>query len=137
MAAGPRFRIFGIPVRIDPTFFVIVAVLGVTTDLQFLLIWVPVVTVSVLVHELGHAVAFRAFGMQPNILLQGMGGLTSATGSMPPSRELVVSLAGPLTGLVLIGLPALWLDGRVPDDSSGLDLTLRILVFVNIVLVAS
>ncbi len=132
MASGPAFRILGIPVRIDPTFFVIVALLGFTGDLQFLLIWVPIVTVSILVHELGHAIAFRAFGKQPQILLQGMGGLTSATGSLSPSRELVVSLAGPLTGLVLIGLPALWFDTRVAATSSDLDTALRILVFVNI-----
>jgi len=133
VAAGPSFRLLGIPVRIDLSFFVIVALLGFAArDLGFIVLWVAVVTVSVLVHELGHGVAFRAFGKRPQILLQGMGGLTSAPGTLSPVRDIVVSLAGPLTGMVLIGLPALWLQGQEATSSPGWDTALRVVVFVNI-----
>jgi Zn-dependent protease len=131
---GPAFRVFGIPVRVDPTFFLIAGILGFGVgDLTFLVTWVIVVFVSVLVHELGHAVAFRAYGQQPQILLQGMGGLTWATGRLTGGRDIVVSLAGPLTALVLLGLPALWLDHSMQGLSSTWELVLRMLFFVNVI----
>ena len=132
--SGPAFRVFGIPVRVDPTFFLIAGILGFGVgDLTFLVTWVIVVFVSVLVHELGHAVAFRAYGQQPQILLQGMGGLTWASGPLPPGRDIVVSLAGPLTALVLLGLPALWLDHSLQSASGTWELVLRELFFVNVI----
>ena len=131
---GPAFRVFGIPVRVDPTFFVIVALLGFGVgDLTLLVSWVVVVFVSVLVHELGHAVAFRAYGRQPQILLQGMGGLTWASGPLSGGRDIVVSLAGPLTALVLLGLPALWVDHSMEFASSTWDLVVREVFFVNVI----
>jgi Zn-dependent protease len=133
VASGPSFRVLGVPVRIDPTFFVIAAVLGIGGgSLGFVATWVVVVTVSVLIHELGHAVAFRMFGKRPQILLQGMGGVTSASGELRPVPDILVSLAGPLTGLVLIGLPALVLERSAVGASPWWHTTLRILVFVNV-----
>ncbi len=132
MAAGLRFRIFGIPVHIDASFFLIALLLGVGGGTAvFIVSWVVVVFVSVLLHELGHAVAFRIYGQRPRIVLQGMGGLTSGSGPLTGSSDIVVSLAGPLTALVLLGLPAFLLQN--PTGSSGTwDLVLRELVFVNI-----
>ncbi len=131
---GPSFRIFGIPVRIDPTFFVIAAVLGLGGDVTFLVTWVVVVFVSVLVHELGHAVAFRAYGEQPQVLLQGLGGLTWASGTrLTGGRDIVVSLAGPLTALALLGLPAWWFTQTIEGTSSTWDLVMREIFFVNVV----
>ena len=40
-------------------------------------IWVAIVFISVLVHELGHALVGRMFGLDPQIELHGMGGTTS------------------------------------------------------------
>ena len=40
-------------------------------------IWLAVVTVSILIHELGHAVAIRYYGYRPWITLYGLGGLAS------------------------------------------------------------
>ena len=131
--SGPAFRVFGIPVRVDPTFFLIAGLLGFTGDLTFLVTWVVVVFVSVLVHELGHAVAFRAYGQEPQILLQGMGGLTWASGRLTGARDIVVSLAGPLTALVLLGLPALWLDQTIESTSATWDLVVREVLFVNVI----
>jgi Zn-dependent protease len=132
--SGPAFRVFGIPVRVDPTFFLIAGILGFGVgDLTFLVTWVVVVFVSVLVHELGHAFAFRAYGQEPQILLQGMGGLTWASGRLNGGRDIVVSLAGPLTALVLLGLPALWLDHSIAGASSTWELVLREVFFVNVI----
>jgi Zn-dependent protease len=65
--------------------------------------WMFIVFVSVLVHELGHAVVSRAFGYQPTITLAWMGGHThpNAPGPIPWHKDVVLTLAGPLFGLLL------------------------------------
>jgi len=65
-------------VTVLPSFFLVAAVLGgMTADLRTLVVWVAVVFVSVLLHELGHSAMGLAFGLEPSVLLHGMGGTTS------------------------------------------------------------
>ena len=131
VASGLNFPIFRLSVTIEASFFVIVALLGFGLGtLAFIVSWVVVVLVSVLLHELGHAVAFRIFGQRPRIVLQGFGGLTSGSGPLTEARSIVVSLAGPLTGLLVLGVPALVLADDVGNSMR--DIVLRELVFVNI-----
>jgi Zn-dependent protease len=72
-----------------------------------IMLWMLIVFVSVLVHELGHALVARAFGYRPSIQLVGLGGLThpNANETVPWHRDVLVTLAGPLSGLAL-GLTA-------------------------------
>jgi stage IV sporulation protein FB len=105
-------------VRVQPAFFIIIVVLGaIPYPMPYPITWVVIATVSVLVHELGHAVAFRGYGLAPSITLHGMGGLTTASvgehGTPPftPLRSVVTSLAGPFAALFLFGVPA-WLAAR-------------------------
>ena len=65
---GLRFRLFGFPVRVDVTFFLIAAFLGLgagEVDIGLMLTWVALLGGSVLAHELGHAVAARSLGLGP------------------------------------------------------------------------
>lgn len=105
MGRGLRFRLLGIPVRIDLTFFVVVALVGwggAQTDAS-LVVWIVVAFVSILWHELGHAIVFRIYGMRSEIVLHGMGGHTIPTEGPRPSRwgNVLVALAGPGFGLLL------------------------------------
>ncbi len=63
-------------------------------------VWVAIIFVSVLVHELGHALVSLAFRYRPSIQLVALGGLTqpNAPGPIPWNREVLVTLAGPLVG---------------------------------------
>jgi stage IV sporulation protein FB len=103
-----QVSLFGIPIRISPSFFLLAAVLayGRSANPPLLVTWLVVVLVSVLVHELGHALAFRRFGHSSEIELHSMGGHTQSTGGGPLTngRLAVVSLAGPLAGFVLAAL---------------------------------
>jgi Zn-dependent protease len=115
-AAAPGFRIAGIPVKIQPVFLMLIIFIGLFYPPAFIVTWVLIATFSVLVHEFGHAFAFRAFGLKPRITLHAMGGLTSASGdssspAFTPGRSIVTSFAGPLSALVLFGIPALWYAG--------------------------
>lgn len=102
-----RFRLARIPVRIHPFFWL--STLGLTfrshVSPMEIGIWVLAVLVSIIVHELGHAVAFRRFGCESRITLYGFGGLASAEpgarGSPTGWSQIVVSAAGPFAGFAL------------------------------------
>jgi Zn-dependent protease len=103
-----NFRLFGFPVRIHPLFWLGAALLGAWTlelGLLYMAIWIAVVFVSILVHELGHAIAFRRFGSDAHIVLWVFGGLAVPYSSVAGrGRRIVVSLAGPGAGFLLCGL---------------------------------
>ncbi len=112
------------PVRIQGWFFLIAVLFGLRRDYlpsEYIFEWIIVVFVSVLVHELGHAMAFRHYAQEPKVVLTGMGGLTYGSAPFQTRREdIVTSLAGPLTGLVLLGLPAYFLKQGLDFDSNQL-----------------
>jgi stage IV sporulation protein FB len=104
-----RFRLFGFPVRVHPFFWIITILFNGDALLrlgpEYLLIGVAVVFVSILVHELGHALAFRRFGADADIVLYAFGGLAIPTNDISGRwRRIFVALAGPLAGFVLCGL---------------------------------
>jgi Zn-dependent protease len=131
--AGPQFSVWGIPVHVHAS-FALVALFGLASgSLAFALAWVAVVFVTTLVHELGHAVAFRAYGRQPTIALWGFGGLTCAEGPrLDRGRAIVVSLAGPVTEMALIGAPALLLTAAIRPASSTARELLDLTVWVGV-----
>ncbi len=109
-----RFVIFGIPVRVHPAFWILGTILGWRTGdgeagavrLQLILIWLLCLFVSILVHELGHALTAKAFGWPPEIVLCHFGGYAAF---MPHhgythARSILVSFAGPFAGFLLFGL---------------------------------
>jgi stage IV sporulation protein FB len=105
-----NFRVLGFPVRVHPLFWLGAAVLGSNFFdrgglLLYGLIWIAVVFVSILVHELGHALAFRRYGAGAHIVLYIIGGLAVPWSSVAGwKRRVIVSLAGPFAGFALYGL---------------------------------
>ncbi len=116
-----HFRAFGIPVRISPWFWLAAFILGYlsagASQPIAVLIFMAVMFVSILVHELGHALLMRKFGYDPHIVLYHFGGLAireqrrypgGFSGDFAPrsrrneSREsILISLAGPAAGFLL------------------------------------
>lgn len=101
-------KVLGVPTKIEPSFFVLSLFLGASRgfNLPLLLEWVVVVLISVLIHELGHALVGRRFGLSPQITLYSMGGLTSWSEAreVAPMKDLAISLAGPAAGFLLGGV---------------------------------
>ncbi|MCA9234550.1 MAG: hypothetical protein KDA44_03735 [Planctomycetales bacterium] len=117
-----RFRAFGFPVRVHPYFWLLAVLLGVgfgrgeSVDLADLVIWIAVVFVSILVHELGHAFAQRHFGGRPWITLHAMGGLAACDDcDRAPRSQILIALAGPAAGFAsaLLAVVALRITGHV------------------------
>lgn len=119
-----RFSLFGFPIRITWSFWLLALIFGynlvqgVDEDfyqvspgpLPLLVVWTLAVLVSILVHELGHALAFRFYGMQAGIVLYHFGGLAIPgarwRSSRSPARlagveEIVIAVAGPVAQLLL------------------------------------
>ena len=103
-----RFRFLGFPVRIHPFFWLGSALLGANSldlGIGYLAIWIVVVLVSILVHELGHAFAFRRYGAGADVILYAFGGLAVPTHAISGrGRRILISLAGPVAGFILAGL---------------------------------
>lgn len=107
-----KFRLGTIPVKINPTFWVVAIVLGLPVPdrhrhemAAYFAGWIVVVLVSVLMHELGHALVARRFGAAVEISLHLMGGHTSWATREPisPWRRVVVAAAGSGVGFALAG----------------------------------
>jgi Zn-dependent protease len=118
-SADLHFRLFGFPVRVHPFFWVVTLLLGMgggPADPANTLIWVVVVFVSILVHELGHAVMQRYYGGHPWITLYSFGGLASCNDcDRSPRSQIIILLAGPVAGFLLAALivAVLFALGRV------------------------
>ncbi len=107
MSAESHFQIAGIPVRIEPVFWIVTVFFAFNLqDPALIVMWVGVVLVSILVHELGHAFALKAFGQSSSIVLHGFGGFTLSQRRLRRTQSILVSLAGPLSALALLGVPA-------------------------------
>jgi stage IV sporulation protein FB len=105
-----HFRIFGIPVRVEPFFIIVAALFGINLEpLWMVFAFVGIVFVSVLVHELGHALTYRLLGQRSAIVLQGFGGFTVATGGgrrvLSKAKSVMVSTSGAFFQLLLLGIP--------------------------------
>ncbi len=119
MSAKSHFRIAGIPVRIEPVFWIVTVFFAFNLqDARLIITWVAVVLVSILVHELGHAVALKIYGQQSSIVLHGFGGITISQRRLSKTQSIIVSLAGPITALVLLGIPAM----LIRDSNYGFEL---------------
>lgn len=106
-----HFRLAGFPVRVHPAFFLITFLLGLNfqnPDPVPTLLWVVAAFVSILIHELGHALAFRRYGIDSGIVLYSFGGLAIPRGygsrALSTWQRVFVSFAGPLAGFVFAAL---------------------------------
>ena len=103
-----RFRLSGIPFAVTPYFWVGSAILGASAAqgehaLLRLTVWVACVFVSIVLHELGHALAGRRMGVSPRVELYQFGGLTFLPGrELSRGEHILVSLAGPAMGLLTL-----------------------------------
>lgn len=121
-----QFRFLGIPVTVQPFFWLTLAILGAmstsrmmqdNSPLAMLLIALFVLAgfLSILVHEMGHALMARRFGARVEIVLQAFGGYARYTSAdITRLRSICISAAGPALQ-ILLGLAVLLLSRSLPD----------------------
>jgi stage IV sporulation protein FB len=150
-----RFNLLGFSSRISWTFWLVAVVLGYQfvqfTDRVYqptgtspgafvlLIVWVACMAASILIHELGHAIAFRRYGIDSMIVLYYLGGLaipmTSFRGSrsfrsMGSRQDLIVAAAGPVfqIGSALLVVIVAWMFGY---ETSSLSMMPRVIADLN------
>ena len=128
-----RFRLLGMPVGVQPWFFVMAWFIGGRSQPLPLIVWIVAVFVGVMAHELGHALAVRRCGLRPAIVLHGFGGATTWSGrELSLGRRAAVTAAGPAAGIGL-GLVVLAVQSALGVPSSHLGgLFLRDLWWVSL-----
>ena len=104
-------RIAGIPIYLDIMFLLMLLFFGsryfTSGDTQIMAMGLLILAgllISILLHELGHAVAARLFGVHTReIELTGLGGVARFANPLPRSvlAKTVIYLAGPAANLVL------------------------------------
>lgn len=134
-----QFSLLTFPIRIHWTFGLMALFIGGgfqvrgPEDWSAVLVAVAVIFVSILVHELGHAIAGKRFGARPQILLQSMGGLCYLSGArFTRKQSIIVSLAGPGAGFALAILTAIVLQTVAPQEPL-LYYALRTSLYINVV----
>lgn len=113
-----------IPVRIHPLFWLLAALIGWLSTAHspswplLTLVWVVIIFLSVLFHEVGHALTARLFGQKCEIHLLPFGGLTKRTvEKLRLSQEFLIVLNGPLFSLLLYFLAEALLSSLAPSTS--------------------
>lgn len=122
---GVFFWLLRCLVRVRYSFFLVSVLLALRSrSVTRILVWVVVVFVAILLHELGHALMARYYRQTPRIELHAMGGETTWTWVSEPKRfqTVYISLAGPGIGFLAGGL--LWLAGWVIPPQEPYVLTL-------------
>ena len=134
-AGIPLGRLFGVPVHLSPSWLLLAALVTLAYGQILGSVEQPLpqpaayaigfgfvvcLVISVLLHELGHALTSRRFGIGVRgITLEMLGGFTEMEREAPrPSVELAVSLAGPLVSLIL-GLASAAAAVVLPDGTIG------------------
>ncbi len=100
-----RWRMFGVPVRVHPTFWLFSAILGwgfLEKGFGYLALWVGCMFLSILVHEMGHVLAAYLCGQRSHVVLYSFGGLAIGNFQLLGLwQRIAVSAAGPAAGLFL------------------------------------
>lgn len=109
VSPGLRLRVVGFPVHLSWS-VVAFAIMPVGAwllgrgSLVWAAVWLGAAVASILVHELGHAVAARRYGLGPvSITVHGIGGYCVHRSTADNTERLVVALAGPAAGIALAG----------------------------------
>lgn len=119
-------RLFGIPLRLHWSFPLLLAYVAFSgysygetwTSTAWSFLFVGALFLCVVLHELGHALSARRFGVETkDIILSPIGGVARLY-RMPelPAQELIVAISGPLVNVALaaiLGPLAWWL---APDE---------------------
>src|SRR5581483_9580981 len=108
-------KIFGVPIRLHFTFLLLLVFLVVNgiSDKQsgpFTAIYIVALFASVLLHEIGHTLVARHYGIKTlEIVMFPIGGVSRPERLPKGRQELFISLAGPLVNALIAAALIIWL----------------------------
>lgn len=131
-------RVAGIDLYLHPTFLLLLGFIGLTQGGLLAVLFTSAVFGCVVLHELGHALTARAFGIPTrDITLYPIGGVARLD-RIPraPGAELLITLAGPAVNVVIAAVLALALSLNPSDAGSFFAEFVGTLMTVNLLLAA-
>lgn len=116
-----ELKLFGIPVRVEPIFWITLAILGfigadvrTSNGLLEVALFVLAGFLSILIHEMGHALMIRKFRLPTQVVLSSFGGYAMyPSGVLSRLQSFIVTAAGP--GLQIIAGAGLYFSLRFVD----------------------
>jgi Zn-dependent protease/CBS domain-containing protein len=124
----PAGRIFGVDIRIDLSFVLLLLFIGFMERTAHVAVnpargtlLVAIIFGSVVLHELGHALVGRHFGVPPRaIILMPIGGITIFDEAQPAiipdwKRDIRIAAAGPAVNLIIAAISALVFSQSIPN----------------------
>lgn len=118
----------GIPIRVHITFLLLlafIAQLAYREESRVYALILPSIFVCVVLHELGHALVAKAFGVgTKDITLYPIGGVALLEKRPKPAQELWIALAGPAVNVVIAAIVAIIYYAStktLPSYSSGME----------------
>jgi Zn-dependent protease len=124
----------GVPVRFHFTFFLLILFVVAASATGSREVWVEAAFIgalfaSVLLHELGHAITARSYGIRTlEIVMYPIGGVARLAEQPRPRAELWIALAGPAVNVVIAGAVYGALILALPAEKTLDDLLRRIAV---------
>jgi Zn-dependent protease len=108
-----NFKLFGFPIRIHPMFWLLALLFASgSRNLLYIFVFLIVIFVSLLIHELGHAFTLRSMGQESQIVLYHGGGLTipeerswgysTARIALSPAQDVLVAVSGAGAGFLMV-----------------------------------
>ena len=89
--------------------------------------------ISVLIHEMGHALTIKRFKQPTQVVLTFMGGYaTYPTGVLTRKRSFLVTFAGPALQLVF-GIGIIFLSEYLPSQGKQVDIFFQYLIWISII----
>ncbi len=130
----PLFTVLGIPVHVSimhPFMLLLLFQSAFQHGPAFGLAVVVAASASVLLHEMGHALTSRHFGLQPTVVLAGFGGYTAHQPARRPRDEFLVIAAGPTMNF-LVALALNFVPTPEGDDAGMVTALVGQISFLNI-----
>ena len=90
-----RFKLFGFPISIHWSFLILPILWGSQSgpdaidQTRSVLIYIIGFFISIVGHELGHALAYRSFGGSAQIMIHAMGGMAVSHGSFNRKQKIL------------------------------------------------
>ncbi|HYH08195.1 MAG TPA: M50 family metallopeptidase [Thermoanaerobaculia bacterium] len=126
------------PIDIDFSFFILIGLfVALNYDqrlgIQYALIWIPILFLSVLIHELAHAGAIAGLGFgASHIVLGGMGGVTINQRRAKAWQDFIISVAGPASSFLLAFLCRQLENTQIGQTDRMLQVLFPLMVSANI-----
>ena len=94
------FSLFGVDVHLSLSYFLMVVLCFFWFGMAYGIIAAFAITLSIIIHEYGHALVCKRYKLEPWIMLHGLGGLCYHRAPHTDGREALITVAGPIFQIV-------------------------------------